>query len=316
VTFTLSGWQGSCNPAPSTKEQDMEVSRILVGIDFSDESEAAAGYALKIARHTGADVVLVHAGLVPGAELPEHTSEGAREWRRLVEERLSDDRRRLEQLRERLSTQVPEVSHMVIDGFADAALCEAGEQLGADLIVVGTHGRTGLRRFVLGSVAESVVRLYPRNVMVARPGADASGGFRRILVPTDFSVHAEDALRLAMVLAAPGGTIDVFHAWGTPPELAVEWSGPILYEIAKQAQASGEKLLERHRSDAVTVHFEAVHAGAVTGILDRLQAPGYDLVILGSHGRRGLRRLLVGSVAERVVRHAPCSVIVVHHRDA
>jgi nucleotide-binding universal stress UspA family protein len=294
----------------------MEISRIVVGIDFSPESEVAAKYGVKIARHTGAEVVLVHAGMVPDQSLPLPRNEAAREWQRIVDERLAADRRKLEELRERLASQSPEVSHMMIDGFADTALCEAGKQLGADLLIVGTHGRTGLKRFLLGSVAERVVRLYERNVMVARPGAqEGSAGFQRILVPTDFSVHAEDALRLALVLAAPGATVDVLHAWDTPPELALEWTGPILDELAEQAQASGEKLLQKYRREELTITYHAMRARAIAGIADRLHQHEHDLVVMGSHGRRGLRRFLLGSVAEKTIRHAPCSVIVAHHSE-
>lgn len=292
----------------------MEISRIVVGIDFSPESEIAAKYGVKIARHTGAEVVLVHAGMVPDQSLPVPHNEAAKEWQRIVDSRLAADRSKLEELRERLTTQLPGVSHMVIDGFADTALCEAGKQLGADLLITGTHGRTGLKRFLLGSVAERVVRLYERNVMVARPGAqDSGGGFQRILVPTDFSVHAEDALRLALVLAAPGATVEVLHTWDTPPELALEWTGPILKELADQAEASGEKLLEKHQREELTITYDAVRARAIAGIEERLHQREYDLVVMGSHGRRGLRRFLLGSVAEKIIRHAPCSVIVAHH---
>jgi nucleotide-binding universal stress UspA family protein len=293
----------------------MEISRIVVGTDFSPESEVAARYGIKIARHTGADVVLVHAGMVPDHSLPSPRNEAAREWQRIVDDRLAADRGKLEELRQRLASQAPEVSHMMIDGFADTALCEAGKQLGADLLIVGTHGRTGLTRFLLGSVAERVVRLYERNVMVARPGAQEGAGFHRILVPTDFSMHAEDALRLALVLAAPGATVDVFHTWDTPPELALEWTGPILHELAEQARASGENLLQKYQREELTITYETARARAIAGIIDRLHEHEHDLVVMGSHGRRGLRRFLLGSVAEKIVRHAPCSVIVTHHRE-
>lgn len=293
----------------------MEISRIVVGMDFSEESEVAARYAVKIARHTGAEVVLVHVGLVPDQSQPIPHHDAAKEWQRIVEERLAADRAKLEEARERLATQLPEISHMVIDGFADTGLCEAGKQIGADLLITGTHGRTGLKRFLLGSVAERVVRLFERNVMVARPGAEGPGSFQRILVPTDFSVHAEDALKLALVLAAPGGTVDVFHAWDTPPEVALEWTGPIVDEMAKQARESGEKLLGKHRREDLTMNFDTLRGRAASGISERLERQRYDLVIMGSHGRRGLRRFLLGSVAEKMVRHAPCSVIVVHHHE-
>lgn len=291
----------------------MEISRIVVGIDFSAESEAAAKYALKIARHTGAEVVLVHVGLVPDKQRTLPATQITREWERIVEEELATSRKRLEDLREHLATHATEVSHMVIDGFPDTGLCEAAKQLSADLVVLGTHGRTGLKRFLMGSVAERIVRMYERNVLVARPGAESTGGgFRRILVPTDFTAHAEDALNLALVLAADGGHIDVLHCWDTPPELNLEWTGPVLEELAQDAKTAGQKLLERHSREGVTTAFEAIRARPGEGIHDQLAKGNYELVIMGSHGRRGLRRFLLGSVTELTIRHAPCSVLVVH----
>lgn len=290
----------------------MEITKIVVGVDFSDESEAAAKYGVKIARHTGAEVVLVHAGMVLDQERPKPIGAVSREWEELIQSQLNADRERLEELRTRLADSTSRVSHMVIDGFADTGLCDAAKTLGADLVITGTHGRTGVKRFFMGSVAERVVRLCETNVLVARPGAESAGGFRRILVPTDFSPQAEKALQLAMVLAASGGRIDVYHAWNTPPEMALEWTGPILEELASDAAQSGEKLLARHHREGLTIGFDAVRAHAADGIADRLDSGEYDLVVMGSHGRRGIRRFLLGSIAERTVRHAPCSVIVVH----
>ena len=293
----------------------MEISKIVVGIDFSEESEIAAKYAVKIARYTGASVVLVHAGLVLDKQYGPSRSAAAREWEQMVDAQLAGDRDQLEVLRERLAAQHQDISHMVIDGFADTGLCEAAKELGADLVITGTHGRTGIKRLFMGSVAERAVRLCETNVMVARPGAEGSGPFRRILVPTDFSIHADKALQLAMILAAPDGQIDVFHAWNTPPELALEWTGPVLHELATNAREAGERLLAKHHRDRLTLGFDTTRARPIDGVLERLQGGDYDLVVMGSHGRRGLRRFLLGSVAELTVRHAPCSVLVAHHQE-
>jgi len=295
----------------------MEISRIVVGIDFSTESEVAAKYAIKIARHTGAEVVLVHAGLVPDTHRPLPLTRTAHEWERLVEQELVATRKRLESMRMRLGSSLPNISHMVINGFADTGLCDAGKQLSADLVITGTHGRTGIKRFLLGSVAERVVRLYNRNVMVARPGAEGiGGGFQRILVPTDFSPHAENALRMALVLGADECHIDVVHCWDTPPELALEWTGSLLDELAAEARQAGAKLLKKHHREGATIRFEEIRAQAVEGIYEHMDKHDYDLVIMGSHGRRGLRRFLLGSVAEVTVRHAPCSTFVVHLQES
>ena len=108
------------------------------------------------------------------------------------------------------------VSHVIRRGYADEGIVAAAADLSVDLIVTGTHGRTGLARFFLGSIAEKVVRLAQTNVLVARPSDSEDGAFQRILVPTDFSPASKRALLLGMDLAAPNATITLFHAWHYP----------------------------------------------------------------------------------------------------
>jgi nucleotide-binding universal stress UspA family protein len=301
----------------------MNIKKIAIGIDFSPESDIATRHAMDIARHVGAEVVLVHVGAILDQSL--HVSElvhpSIKEWEHLVHQELAEDRRRLEEMRGRLRGQGVEISHVVCDGFADTALAETAGDIGADLLVVGTHGRSGLRRFFLGSISERVVRLSNTNVMVARALDNGPGGYRRILVPTDFSAPAARALELAFDLAARGAAIEMVHFWQVPmtastpyaPFKAAEAALATVREaMAEAAEQSGQRLLERYRSSGVDLTYHAVEASPAHGIHDRLAQGSYDLVVVGSHGRRGIRRLLLGSVAELTVRHAPCSVLVAH----
>jgi nucleotide-binding universal stress UspA family protein len=300
----------------------MNITRILVGIDFSAESETALAHALCVARHTGAEVVLGHAGNVPDPtpDIPDTIRAAADRYRELASEHLADSRARLEELRQRHTGQGVELSHMMIDAFPDTGLAEAAAELRADLVVVGTHGRTGLRRFLLGSVAERVVRLTETAVMVARPPAPAAP-YRRILVPTDFSPVAERAVEAAVALAAPGAAIDLLHLWQLPALALGDWAPapslpatvePLRAELADSARVLGDELLARHRTDRVALAYHHADEPPVPGIQVRLERGGYDLVVMGSHGRRGLRRWLLGSVAEATVRYSPCSVLVLH----
>jgi nucleotide-binding universal stress UspA family protein len=301
----------------------MEIKKIAVGIDFSEQSSVAAKHALNIARHTGAELVLVHVGTVleAGDPLPESIQTSVKEWENIVREQLAEDRKRLEELRERLEGQGAEVSHMVIDGFPDTGLVEAAKEIGADLTVTGTHGRTGVKRFLLGSVSERVVRLSDNQVMVARPTGDGAGGYKRVLVPTDFSESAEKALQLALVMAGREATVELVHYWQLPviaagyyaPVKAADKAvAPIRDALEEKAVAQGQALVDKYGGRGPRIEFEAVQAAPAYGIQDRLEGQDYDLVIMGSHGRRGVRRFLLGSVAEVTIRHAPCSVIVVH----
>jgi nucleotide-binding universal stress UspA family protein len=279
------------------------LTRIAVGVDFSPESYRAVDHAMAVARHTGASLVLIHVGVVPDTR-PDDP------WREVLRERLAEQRVQLGELRERLSRQGVEVSHVVADGFADTALADAARELGADLIALGTHGRTGARRILLGSVAEKTARLASASVLVAR-GDASPGGYRRVVVGTDYSPLADRALERGLALTASGGEVRVVHAWSAP-YVEYDLGGRALEALRETAEveaaAERERILALPRRADVTLKFE-LSDGAPFSVLDSLSAAA-DLVVVGSHGRRGVRRFFLGSVAEATIRHAHCSVLV------
>jgi nucleotide-binding universal stress UspA family protein len=281
----------------------MEPTRIIVGVDFSPESELAAHQAVEVARHLGAELVLIHAGET--LELPvldEESSPAARQafeetYRTGLARALASRREELASLRERLSGQGPIISQMMVEGFADAALCRAADELGAGLIVVGTHGRTGLRWFFLGSVAEHVVRGSSTDVLVARKAGAGRGGYRRILVATDFTPASERALDRALDLAAADAHVDVVHFYNLvlPPVLfasvatVLAPTDRLSREIAAEMSERGEKLLAGRRRPGLELEFHAITGAPVPGLVHQLEAMPYDLAALGSSGRRGFR---------------------------
>ncbi len=297
----------------------MKIETVLVGIDFSDESDAALQHALRICEHTEAELVLAHAfrtaNLAYVASMaPQNVSD------RLVRELKARSRARLEELCERYSDRGVPMSCVLLSRQPDHALNTKAREVGADLIVVGTRGRTGLERVVLGSVAERTVRHSDMAVMVAREAGQGADGYRRILVPTDFSDHAERALETALELRAEDGAIDLLHCWRLPSALPSAWSpdmdaGSVVSlreELAAAVDTLGDELVARFLERCPNISFRHIEEAAAAGILQQLEKSPYDLVVMGSHGRRGLRRWLLGSVAEATVRHAPCSVIVTH----
>jgi nucleotide-binding universal stress UspA family protein len=291
---------------------------IAVGVDLSSESERAAAQAMALARRNGARVVLIHVGLVPEPPtgVPESSRATAETFLRALQARTAEDRAQVEALRQRLIGQGVELSHVVVEGFADAALPDTARELGCDLIVVGTHGRTGVRRFLLGSVAERTVRHASSSVLIARgePHA-ADGGFHRLVVGTDFSELADNAMARAVDVAADGATIRVVYAWMTPSLIGPENAaviGGVREAMADDAQKRSGELLTRYRKayPRVAIEMDTCEAPATQALVERAEALGADLIAVGSHGRRGVRRLVLGSVAEVTVRHAPCSVLV------
>jgi nucleotide-binding universal stress UspA family protein len=289
----------------------MDWKRIVVGVDFSPESEIAVEQALAVARRTGAELLMLHASEVVELDADPESREMF-----AVEQR--DSRERLAELRERHAGAGAVISHALVEGKPAAAIADAADEIGAALVVVGTHGRTGFRRFLLGSVAERVVKRCEADVLVARSSA-RPGVYRRILVATDFSDPAKRALQIAVAIADDGAEIDLVHFWQLPVPITSHYTplagrSEVTQRVAREFEAAAreraEHQAERFRDDRVGIDVAVSPGPAAMGIVDR--AAGYDLVALGRRGMSGFERFLVGSVADKVVRHAPCSVLVSH----
>ena len=206
---------------------------------------------------------------------------------------------------------------MLRAGAADEVIADVARDLGAELCVIGTHGRTGVKRFFLGSVAERVVKRTPDAALVVRGNAP-DAGYARVLVATDFSDAAKAALGSAFALAAPGAHIDVVHAWqyplGTWGRLAAKSAAfqTIRDAIVAQAEAGADAVRALAAGQGRAVHVELRQGAPAATIADLADHGHHDLIAVGTHGHQGVRRFLLGSVAEAVVRHARCSVVVAH----
>jgi nucleotide-binding universal stress UspA family protein len=193
----------------------------------------------------------------------------------------------------------------------------------AELIVVGTHGNTGISRFLLGSVAASVLRHAPCDVLVCR-GTSGPSPFLRPLVATDFSPSSYRALRNTAELTPPGTPIEIVHAWQLPVgsvgatlfgQARFPWS-TIRDAVLAGAKTQADKLLTAHAELGHPLHVDLVQGPPASVITHAAERGAHDLIAIGTHGHRGFRRLLLGSVAESVIRHAPCSVLVAHGEHA
>jgi nucleotide-binding universal stress UspA family protein len=144
--------------------------------------------------------------------------------------------------------------------------------------------------------------------------------YERILCPVDFSESSEAAFRYALYLAEQfDGRVEVLHVYSTPvllyPELVV-WSdadrtslGAVMQQQAQEQMDSMLANLEPHLLQRVIP--EVVLGEPVATVLERAEQRGYDVIVVGTHGRTGLAHLVLGSVAERIVRRAPCPVLTV-----
>jgi nucleotide-binding universal stress UspA family protein len=140
-------------------------------------------------------------------------------------------------------------------------------------------------------------------------------------VATDFSEHGNRAIPAALDFAAKDGTVDLLHCYQLPPMIGAAYAPikaaedlykPLRESLHKAAEEAGAELVAKYEDRGTKLRFEAIEAQAIKGVHERLEEGDYDLVVTGSHGRRGVRRFLLGSVSEATVRHAPCTALVVH----
>lgn len=292
---------------------------ILVATDFSDAAAAARSQAFGIAMRTRADVTLLHVVVPPETwDAIVGAIELGIDNKKLLEASVDGARTRLLEMAQLLKDENLAVHTRVEIGQPEVVIPKLASALEADLVCVGTHGYDASERLGLGSVAAHVMRHAECNVLMARARSSAVGGYRRILVPTDFTELAEAALERAVELVAPDGTIDVAHWWHTSFSAHgyyASFETPVEYRehVAATVAERGQELVAKFRDRHPAIEFSSFAGSPSKLIPGYLQVEDrYDLVVMGSHGRRGIRRLLLGSVAEKVVRNAPCSVMVVH----
>ncbi len=221
------------------------------------------------------------------------------------------------QVREVLSLSPDAVRVVVQTGVPAEEIVRLAEQESASLVVVGAKPRVGAER-VLGHVAERVVRYAHGSVLVARGGPETG----KILVATDFTEGSIPAMRVAGELARTmGAHVTLLHVVKLPSSalpsafmpLGDTWMPPSKSAVEELVEL-GQRTLEGLAKQYGLQSFEQREGDPADVILERAAALDADLVITGSRGRRGLARLVLGSVAEKVVRGSQRSVLVARER--
>jgi nucleotide-binding universal stress UspA family protein len=213
-------------------------------------------------------------------------------------------------------------------GFPKNAIPQYAKQWGADLVMVGSHGRSALTRFLLGSVAQAVIRTSPCTVEVVRhhPGYTSPLHGRKILLATDGSECSAKAVDSVAHRPWPANSqirvISVVELLTlenqlTASPLSSQYPASLLESVWKEARTRAEKSVVDARKVLTVAGLNLNDSNATpvgeprTLILDEAKTWGADLIVLGSHGKHGLDRLLLGSVSESVALYAHCSVEVV-----
>ncbi len=289
----------------------LDVKKILYPTDFSECSLLAVDYAASYAELAKAELHLLHATILHDEEAGEKgrgTDDSDAVVRRLgdmVQERmksLGSDRKVVKTHRRSFSPT--------------SAILEYAEEQDIDFIVMGTHGRRGLRHLMMGSVAEEVVRLAPCPVMTVRtPHATPVEQIRNILVPVDFSEYSRHALQQAKLLANKvGATIHMLYVFETPTYPAFYQSvETVVLEKLEVIHARSRHELQTFYRDVPgplpPASYHVITGRPVQEIARTAEQYHCELIMMATHGLTGFDRLLMGSTTENVLRIASCPVL-------
>jgi nucleotide-binding universal stress UspA family protein len=299
------------------------IRNILVPVDFSEMSIQSIKTARRLARRFGASIHLAHVrqfDYASGFFLPAPPMDPfpVMTHEQDAEKNAAKD---LQVLARECAVPLA-TCHILSGGPAFDETCRVAQKIPADLIVMPTHGRTGLKRVFLGSTAERIVQHSPCPVFVVREKKRRSKtgplySINTILVPVDFSDCSREGLQYAIGFANEfGARIILLHA--TYLGYIYSSEGTAIYDIPA-LQKAARKNAERHMRQFVRtvncggVRFETAFTDGspVLDICSFAKEHDVDLIITSTHGLTGLKHALIGSVAEQVVPRASCSVLVV-----
>lgn len=302
---------------PTSEQHPKKISTVLVPTDFSDESHKALRYGAALVRKLDSNLHVVHVSeidfAVPGPAL-------------LGTNPLTSDTEEAQELKQQLEAAIGASLPVTFHGRTGRAfdqIVRFAREIEADLIVMSTHGRTALKRLFLGSTAERVVQHSSSPVLVVRRGEGqlVEDGqplpIEKILVPTDFSAASREALTYARDFGRPfGARLVLFHTFHIPDFITTDRVG--IHNLRPTAETGRAAAAEQMREFVAGFDFggvdfatEITMGGAAEEICRYAERQDIDLIITSTHGRTGFMHVLIGSVAEHVVRYAHLPVLVV-----
>ena len=313
--------------------------KILFATDFSPHAEVAKQIAKCLAEMDGAELwaMTVLEPVEEPLSLAEEPPEiPAWKWEKKVarmQERLkAEKRRKLDQDVADLRAAGLTVHEVVREGDPDKQILAVAREIGADVIVMGSHSRRNLWDVVVGNIAEKVAEQAPCPVILVshrppHPGPDAP---KHYLLATDFSPHAQLAEKVALALASTHGenktlwvlaVVEPGQELPLPPGFVVNAPDEEVEELERELHSAVEEavnarldaILADARDMDVTVEKLVRHGDPAKEILKAAIDIEADMIIIGSHSRKSLKEKLLGSVPERVAKQAPCPVLIVSH---
>jgi nucleotide-binding universal stress UspA family protein len=292
--------------------------RIVVATDYSDCSHAAVQQAYYLARAAGAELHAVHVIDAPGENRLIDAYESAIDGEAFQAALLSTSRQLMRESLEELGIRAAEIEPVHLTGNRKAdVLIEYAQAVSSNLIVVGTHGRRGLRRFLLGSVAQSIVAASQLPVLIAREHAGGRSGkpVRRIMVPVDLSERSLRGLEAAQTLAslyhAQLEIIHVLERYVFPVSLSeVKTVRDLVPDIEARTRKMIRAQVENLGGPFIPHSIHVREGEPATTIVELADELACDLLVVTRRGLSASARYVVGSVTEKILQAASCSVFV------
>lgn len=302
------------------------IKRILVTLDGSDLSEAVVPYALTLAGGLGADVTLLHAIDLSLEDLLGDGGDDVPDLENIRRSYAESAREYLSHWTARLADQPVSVATLAVPGKAAEAILDYAEEHQPDLIAMSTRGRSGLGRFLLGSVTGRVLSQATGPVLVLHPqdtgSVDLTASLTELVVPLDGSALAEAALPLARELGqALDLNLHLVMAVPTALQLVlgsdlVVYPGNVLQATRETARLYLQGISRELEEDGLRVEWRILPGEPGDAIVEYSTSLENNLVVMSSHGRSGFRRWALGSVADQVARSSHDPVIVVRAADS
>ncbi|MFB6265418.1 MAG: universal stress protein [Bradymonadaceae bacterium] len=293
---------------------------VLAATDFSESSRTAVRQAAEIADRRGTELVLVHAveaasGSRTWIYTPSEVDRMEEEWREAALERLEDFYSDLEAP----AVSPSEVTLRVQMGAGDDGVLDAANAVEADLVVLGATGANRVEDALVGSTPQTVARRCPEPVLVV-PRTGRVGPYEHVLAPVDFTDCSRESVERAISIARrDGAELTILHAY----HFAVVDSTYLPTNLpAESIETYEQRVSERLERLVDSLDLSGVDCSVLRGegfadevIVDTVDEVGADAVVMGTHGRRGLDRLFLGSTATKVLRQMPTTVMTVRRLE-
>jgi len=293
----------------------MQIGKILVPVDFSEFSDKAVEYVLLMGEYFQASLTLLHVVALFQEDVDEESR--LREYEEFVKKQEVQIKKQMQVHEENARNRGIQVESFVLRGISVAdTILEFVSEHPFDLIVMGTHGRTGLKHLIHGSVAEKVVRLSPLPVLTVHRSVTRYQ-FKKLMVPIDFSEYSKRAVDYAVEFARTfQAEIIFFHVIEQEIHPSFYAGGvESIFEIDRDLRdrviQNMKEFVEEQLAPSITTNYVVREGKAYKEIVEFAKENEIDMIVITTHGLTGLDYLLLGSTTEKVVRWATCPVLTV-----